>query len=83
MLVQALLRRPIAILALGSPLLLCACATEDQVKDAMNAAQHAQSTADQALSTANDASGKADKALQRADEANQKADAAFQHGLKK
>ena len=72
-----------AILILISPLLVAACASQDDVKRAQSTADQALATAQQAAQAAQAANQKADKADADAAAANAKADRMFQKGLKK
>ncbi len=85
------LSRMIAVTALGAPLLLGACASQEaairQAQDTANAAKaeadQANATAQQALAAAQAADQKADKADADAQAASQKADMMFQKSLHK
>jgi hypothetical protein len=69
-------QKTVGALVLACPLLLGACASQDDVK-------RAQATADQALLTAQQANQAAQAADQTAVAANAKADRMFQQALKK
>jgi hypothetical protein len=71
------------IVVLAAPLLLGACASQDDVKRAQATADQALATAQQANQAAQAASAKADKAEADAAAASAKADRMFQQSLKK
>jgi len=76
-------KRRATVLALVAPLLVAACASQDDVKRAQSTADQALATAQQAAQSAQAANQKADKADADAAAASAKADRMFQKGLKK
>lgn len=76
-------RKYAGTLILLAPLLVAACASQDDVKRAQTTADQALATAQQAAQAAQTANQKADRASADAAAANTKADRMFQQSLKK
>jgi len=72
-----------AILVVAAPLLLAACASQDDVRRAQATADQALAAAQQANQTAQAAMQKADQAAADAAAASAKADRMFQQSLRK